>query len=140
MSRRKIKIVSSFLVSLFLIAVFILSDSRSSYLSSFVKTTSVNEGASQDQGEVESASVSLAVTPQQDVLDNSTTATTPEGAETYRVVKVVDGDTLDVDMDGTTTPLRIIGIDTPETVDPGKPVQCFGREASNKAKELLTGQ
>ncbi|MEK9176337.1 MAG: thermonuclease family protein, partial [Patescibacteria group bacterium] len=36
--------------------------------------------------------------------------------------------------------LRLIGIDTPETVDPRKPVQCFGREASNKAKELLQGQ
>jgi endonuclease YncB( thermonuclease family) len=35
--------------------------------------------------------------------------------------------------------LRLIGMDTPETVDPRKPVQCFGKEASNKAKELLVG-
>lgn len=60
--------------------------------------------------------------------------------EGYKVVKVVDGDTLDVDIEGKIERLRLIGIDTPETVDPRKEVQCFGIEASNKAKELLTGQ
>ncbi len=58
----------------------------------------------------------------------------------YSVIKVVDGDTLSVDMDGKKVTLRLIGIDTPETVDPRKPVECFGVEASNKAKELLTGK
>lgn len=43
-------------------------------------------------------------------------------------------------MDGTRETIRLIGIDTPETVDPRKPVQCFGGEASNKAKELLSGK
>lgn len=55
------------------------------------------------------------------------------------VVKVVDGDTIDVDLDGKTERLRLIGIDTPETVDPRKIIQCFGIEASNKSKEILTG-
>lgn len=59
--------------------------------------------------------------------------------ERYEVVKVVDGDTIDVDIDGTIERLRLIGIDTPETVDPRKPVQCFGREASDKTKALLQG-
>lgn len=58
----------------------------------------------------------------------------------YPIIKVIDGDTLTVDMDGKTEVLRLIGIDTPETVDPRKPVQCFGIEASNKAKELLNGK
>jgi endonuclease YncB( thermonuclease family) len=58
----------------------------------------------------------------------------------YRVVKVVDGDTLVVDIDGSATTLRLIGLDTPETLDPRKPVQCFGREASDRAKALLTDQ
>ena len=58
----------------------------------------------------------------------------------HPVVKVVDGDTLDVLVDGKTTRLRLIGLDTPETVDPRKPVQCFGKAASDKAKELLTGK
>lgn len=58
----------------------------------------------------------------------------------YSVVSVVDGDTVKLSIDGTTQTIRLIGLDTPETVDPRKPVQCFGKEASNKAKELLAGR
>ncbi len=58
----------------------------------------------------------------------------------YSVVRVVDGDTLDVLINGKVERIRLIGIDTPETVDPRKPVQCFGIEASNKAKTLLMGK
>ena len=58
----------------------------------------------------------------------------------YKVVEVVDGDTVKIDMNGTTETIRLIGIDTPETVHPSKPVECFGIEASNKAKELLSGK
>ncbi len=56
------------------------------------------------------------------------------------VTKVVDGDTFDVLLDGKMERIRLIGIDTPETVDPRKPVQCFGVEASKTAKTLLTGK
>src|SRR5919197_1984260 len=57
------------------------------------------------------------------------------------VVRVVDGDTVDVQLeDGRTERVRLIGIDTPEVVDPRKPVQCFGREASTHAHELLDSQ
>jgi endonuclease YncB( thermonuclease family) len=57
------------------------------------------------------------------------------------VVRVVDGDTVDVQLpDSRTERIRLIGIDTPEVVDPRKPVQCFGREASAHAHELLDGQ
>lgn len=58
----------------------------------------------------------------------------------YSVSSVVDGDTVQVEIDGKEETLRLIGINTPETVDPRKPVECFGKEASNKAKELLTGK
>lgn len=58
----------------------------------------------------------------------------------YPVVKVVDGDTVQVNIDGKNEVLRLIGINTPETVDPRKPVECFGAEASAKAKEILTGK
>ncbi|MBU3925078.1 thermonuclease family protein [Patescibacteria group bacterium] len=61
-------------------------------------------------------------------------------ADLYKVVKVVDGDTIAVDIAGKTKTIRLIGINTPETVDPRKPVECFGKEASNKAKEILTGK
>jgi len=60
--------------------------------------------------------------------------------ETGKVVKVVDGDTIDVEVNGTIMRLRLIGMDTPEVVDPRKPVECFGREASDQAKKLLTGK
>ncbi|OGG57465.1 hypothetical protein A2853_03850 [Candidatus Kaiserbacteria bacterium RIFCSPHIGHO2_01_FULL_55_17] len=59
--------------------------------------------------------------------------------EWYPVVKVVDGDTLTIAMDGKNATLRLIGLDTPETVDPRTTVQCFGKEASNKAKQILSG-
>lgn len=58
----------------------------------------------------------------------------------YQVTNVVDGDTLKVSINGSIETLRLIGMDTPETVDPRKPVQCFGKEASNMAKELLLGK
>ena len=58
----------------------------------------------------------------------------------YSVVKVIDGDTINVNIGGITETIRLIGINTPETVDPRKPVECFGIEASNKAKELLTNK
>jgi micrococcal nuclease len=53
------------------------------------------------------------------------------------VVKVIDGDTIDVRVGTSTTRIRLLGIDTPETKDPRKPVQCFGPEASRRTAELL---
>jgi micrococcal nuclease len=63
------------------------------------------------------------------------------GASTSaQVVRVVDGDTVRVSISGTEKTIRLIGINTPESVDPRREVQCFGKEASNKAKEILTGK
>lgn len=57
------------------------------------------------------------------------------------VEKVVDGDTIKVRLpDGQLETVRFLGIDTPETVDPNRPAGCFGKEASNRTKELLTGK
>lgn len=54
------------------------------------------------------------------------------------VTDVADGDTLTVRMDdGTEARIRMLGVDTPETVDPRKPVQCFGKEASDFTKSVL---
>ncbi len=58
----------------------------------------------------------------------------------YPVIRVVDGDTIHILKDGRDETLRLIGIDTPETKDPRKTVQCFGREASERAEELLSGK
>ena len=70
----------------------------------------------------------------------STTATPTVRGDLYKVMKVVDGDTFVVSRGGRDVTLRLIGLDTPETVDPRKPVQCFGKEASQKAHELLDGK
>jgi micrococcal nuclease len=53
------------------------------------------------------------------------------------VKRVVDGDTIVVHLGGRDERVRLIGIDTPETVDPREPVQCFGKEASAYTKHLL---
>jgi micrococcal nuclease len=54
----------------------------------------------------------------------------PAGAGTGVVVHLVDGDTLDVELAGRRERVRLIGVDTPESVHPNKPVQCYGVEAS----------
>ncbi|MDP9312365.1 MAG: thermonuclease family protein [Chloroflexota bacterium] len=64
----------------------------------------------------------------------------PDGLVQATVVEVIDGDTVDVRLDGKIERLRLIGLDTPETKDPRKPVQCFGKEASAQAAKTLTGQ
>lgn len=53
------------------------------------------------------------------------------------VVRVIDGDTIEVNNNCEPLTVRLIGINTPETLDPRKPVECFGKEASAYAKQLL---
>src|SRR5690606_38389868 len=55
------------------------------------------------------------------------------------VVRVVDGDTITVLFQEKRETVRLIGINTPETVDPRKGVECFGRQASAYAEALMTG-
>ena len=69
-------------------------------------------------------------------------AASPVAATRQRaqVVRVVDGDTIRVSVDGREATVRYIGIDTPETVDPRGPVECFGREASDQNSRLVAGR
>jgi micrococcal nuclease len=53
------------------------------------------------------------------------------------IVSVADGDTVEVRMNGRSEKIRLIGVDTPETVHPTKPVGCYGPEASAFTKQLL---
>jgi endonuclease YncB( thermonuclease family) len=98
-----------------------------------IADTPINETAVQQPVNENSTPV------EQKTVVSSDKTTTPQYTY-YSVVEVVDGDTLKINISGKTETLRLIGLDTPETVDPRKPVQCFGREASNKAKELLSGK
>lgn len=63
-----------------------------------------------------------------------------DGAFLVPVVSVTDGDTIKVDINGTVETVRIVNINTPETVDPRKAVECMGVEASEKMKELVLGK
>jgi micrococcal nuclease len=61
----------------------------------------------------------------------------PRSATAY-VVRAVDGDTIEVQLDGQREDVRYIGIDTPETVKPDTPVQCFGPQAHRFNEHLVT--
>ncbi len=58
----------------------------------------------------------------------------------YKVDRVVDGDTIRVIMNEKSVSIRLIGVNTPETVHPNKPVECFGKQASDFVKRLLSGE
>ena len=64
----------------------------------------------------------------------------PSGLTQARVVRVVDGDTIHVEIGGEEYTVRYIGMDTPETVDPNRPVGCYGPEASAHNKQLVEDQ
>ena len=61
-------------------------------------------------------------------------------AATALVTRVVDGDTIEVRIGDGVEDVRLIGIDTPETVKPGAPVECFGPQASRFTHGLLEGK
>jgi len=64
-----------------------------------------------------------------------TSVPAPPGTAT--VARVVDGDTIRVRIEGREERVRLVGIDTPESVKPGTPVQCFALAASARTKALL---
>ena len=57
-----------------------------------------------------------------------------------RVVAVVDGDTIEVQYGERRETVRLLGVDTPETVHPLRPVECFGPEASAFTRSRLLGR
>lgn len=60
--------------------------------------------------------------------------------EIAEVLRIIDGDTIEVSLSGKKETVRLIGIDAPETVDPRITVECFGKQASDKAKEILSNK
>ncbi len=72
--------------------------------------------------------------PGQEKVETTVESSTPG---LYSVTKFDDGDTIGVDMDGKTETIRFIGVDTPETHDPRKPVQCYGKEAAEFTKKAI---
>ena len=70
--------------------------------------------------------------PTNEVEDTSLVAT-----ETYLVTKVIDGDTIAVDINGEEKRVRYIGIDTPETGKSSRLAECYGKEATERNRELV---
>ncbi len=64
----------------------------------------------------------------------------PGGSVRARVVRVVDGDTIVARVGGADEYVRYIGVDTPETVKPDTPVQCYGPRASDENHRLVEGR
>jgi micrococcal nuclease len=78
-----------------------------------------------------------------DLTSSNTGSLTSTGSSTptlYKVTNVTDGDTIHITKDGVDEKVRLLGINTPETVDPRRPVQCYGVEASRRMKELADGK
>ena len=71
------------------------------------------------------------------VFANACSSTDPQQADVATVERVVDGDTIVLAFSSGEETVRLIGIDTPETVKPNSPVECFGPEASERTKYLL---
>ncbi len=76
-----------------------------------------------------------------DVINLGIPETTPNTVGIYyEVSKITDGDTLHVIIEGNDETVRLIGINTPETVDPRRAVECFGKEAGERMKEIAKGK
>lgn len=76
-------------------------------------------------------------TTQTDVLKRGVNTAKQTQPGLYTVEEVSDGDTIIVNMNGRREIIRMIGVDTPETVHPDRPVECFGEAASEYSRKLL---
>ncbi len=143
MSKNKI-IKILFITSVFLAAISLsgCSDSNISTNQStgITQETNSTEVLGNTQTPVQKNTPVVDKSVQEEPKNNNTNQNNQTSSDSFSVTKVVDGDTFKVSIDGLEKTIRLIGLDTPETVDPRKPVQCFGIEASNKAKELLSGK
>ena len=125
MNLRNIRTLWLIIISLFLIFAGILLVTFSFSTKPQISPQSVSTSKPDTEYEAQGETATL-----------GTKNVTPQG-ELVRVTRVVDGDTIEIEGGQT---VRYIGIDTPETVHPQKAVECFGREASNKNKELVEGK
>jgi micrococcal nuclease len=73
-------------------------------------------------------------------LDTARGGGSPSASSVARVVRVVDGDTIVASVGGREERVRYIGMDTPEDVKPGTPVQCYSRRAAAENRRLVAGR
>lgn len=75
-----------------------------------------------------------------DSFDDLSTDVLGTDESVYDVTDVVDGDTIELSQGAESFKVRLIGVDTPETVHPSKQVECFGKEASAETEKLVLGE
>lgn len=130
-SNNKIKVVSLSIIAvfaLFFVAVYISAIVSSNPAKPDIKNNSQIAGIA--------TSVPTEVPSPTPTIEPSATPL-PLNLEFVMVERVIDGDTIRIEGGKV---VRYIGIDTPETVDPRKPVQCYAKEATARNKELVEGQ
>jgi micrococcal nuclease len=119
------KRISSFIIGalfIFLLVFTFVSD-----------PSSIPEVFNLSEGEVLSETVSL-------ITDQTSPTPIPEAngeKETVLVTRVIDGDTIEIEGG---QKIRYIGIDTPESKHPSKPIQCFSKEATERNRQLVEGK
>jgi len=107
-----------------------ISTTTTNVYSPITTTTTIQKDDSQGEVKIEEEKTYFEQSEKQGSAEQSE-------AGSYLVTRVIDGDTIEIEGG---KKVRYIGIDTPETVDPRKPVQCFGVEASNRNKQLVEGK
>lgn len=139
---KKSKNIILVLAGVFFLSIALLYTENSSKISNFPKDLQkeVEEVIGDEYVFVKADDVSDEEIISDELDENIEKETASISNNTYRVVNVVDGDTIDVVINGKEERLRLIGIDTPETKDPRVGVECFGKEASEKTKQLLLGK
>lgn len=106
------------------------------------KNTSSAEADVSDSGAISAGNEDGTVQQHQETKESQPSIETESSTRTQATVtRIIDGDTVEVYLNGEELEtVRLIGIDTPETQHPSKPVQCFGEKASQKAQEELGGK
>ncbi|MGR9050774.1 thermonuclease family protein [Halobacillus faecis] len=113
-------------------------------LTGCTETQPVEEESESQTQQSQNSEASAPLEKEEEALPEKDSKTSDEGKQPgdvdATVTNVVDGDTIDIMIDGREERVRLLLVDTPETVHPDKPVQPFGPEASNFAKEKLSGK
>lgn len=141
-NKKQKRLFSIFLLGVAIIALAIVFVYRLGQKLNNAKEAPVNvpEKPAQVEAPAEET-IDTSPTPEPSGTPQPQSPTRPSSAEgPFLVTYIADGDTIHINYYGLELSLRLIGVDTPETVDERKPVQCFGVEASNYLKSRLSNQ
>jgi micrococcal nuclease len=98
------------------------------------RPTTTTEPTTTTAAETTTTSTTTSTTVTTAAPTTTSTAPTPPAGDVVSVTRIIDGDTLEV---STGEKVRLIGIDTPETKHPSRPVECFGAHATEHATALM---